>query len=137
MKKFGITLIGLILASTSLSKADTIHVVVREYVLKENGGKEPEWRIHGKACEWHKPSEGIVEKYNLPRFPVIEDRLTFSKDLKFSATKTGRGRIVIDVFSGEKNLAHTQDDLFGDSCALACNYSGQTKIEISVWTTKM
>jgi len=40
------------------------------------------------------------------------------EEVSFTATKTSRGRIVIDLNEGETDLAHAQDNRLEDLCAL-------------------
>jgi hypothetical protein len=71
----------------------------------------------------------------------VEAPLQFNGRLSFSATRTAWGRINIDVNAGDLNLAHSQDDMFGDFHELVYCYhadeSGKDiyRIEIKVLTT--
>lgn len=117
--------------------AESIHVTFREYVLKGQGEGEPIWEQQGKDQVWIAEAAAPSEKYDLPVFPEITGTSKMIEEVTFTATKTGRGRIVIDLNEGETHLAHAQDNLLGDSCALSYTYStggGVVKIEILVWT---
>jgi len=130
-------LLLLALSLTYPLSADVIHVTAREYLLKPRGKEEPVWEQHGKDQVWTRESQGVHGNSNAPKFPDVEGASTIEEEVRFSATKSGRGRIVISLTEGEKQLAQAQDNSFGDSCALSYTHTtggGIFKIEILVWT---
>lgn len=123
--------------SAGATKADTLNAALRVYGLEAKGNEEPVWTTSGEARKWSSKSKGFNETYQAPEFPDIEQTFEYGDKFRFVATKTPRGRIVISLYSDDELLAHSQDNLLGDSCALSYTHTtggGVLRFDILVWT---
>lgn len=137
MRTFGATLIAIFLGASLAECDEEIHVVTREFLLKENGTKEPVWEAHREEKKVSEPGKRDTESGNVI-FPNLSGAFEFDRKFDWSATKSGRGRIVISLNEDGKLIAHTQDNSFGNACALVhtINAGHNTfKLVIKVWTT--
>lgn len=134
--------IGLIAALLVLScplagRSDTLNVTFKAFALQGKASEEPIWIPTGKDRKWVVKSVRFDEKYQAPEFPEVEETVEFGEEFRLVSTKTLRGRIVIDLYSGDMHLAHSQDNLLGDACALSYTHTtggGVLKFEIKTWT---
>lgn len=127
----------ILLFSPSIGRCDTLNVTLRTFALHGKGLEEPIWEPTGKDRKWVVKSKRFDEKYQAPEFPEVEETFEYIEEFRLVSTKTLRGRTVISLYSGDELLAHSQDNLLGDACALSYTHTtggSVLKFEIKTWT---